>query len=247
MINIDMKDAILVSVNGSQLYGTNTDDSDNDVIGVFVEEPYNVFFGSPKETIQINGKANDRKREAGELDGQAYSVRHFCRLIAQGNPSVLNILFTHGEYILLNSKWGEQLLENKELFISKVAAPRFIGYMTSQKLRLEGEKKGHIPSRPEIVEKYGYDTKYAGHVIRLGLQGVEYLMTGELQVPMPAEAREMVLDVRGGKFTLNEVLEAADELLATLRKAGEESPLPDEPNLLAIAELVQNIYTDYWS
>jgi hypothetical protein len=33
-------------------------------------------------------------------------------------------------------------------------------------------------NRAELVEQFGYDTKYAIHTLRLGHQGVEFLETG---------------------------------------------------------------------
>jgi hypothetical protein len=35
------------------------------------------------------------------------------------------------------------------------------------------------------VAVHGYDTKYAMHVLRLGLQGVELLTTGRFTLPVP--------------------------------------------------------------
>src|SRR5688572_31106775 len=41
--------------------------------------------------------------------------------------------------------------------------------------------------RPELEEMYGFDTKYAMHMLRLGFQGVELLTTGRLNLPMRSE------------------------------------------------------------
>jgi len=244
---IAQKNMILMSLNGSILYGTNTETSDIDYMGVYVENPFNVFFGTPMESVQLNSKANDRKREANEEDGQAYSVRKFCKLVSQGNPSVLNVLFTHGEYIKQCDPLGQQLLDHKEYFVSKQAGPRFVGYMQSQLTRLKGEKVGHIPARPDLVKQYGYDVKYAGHVIRLGLQGCEYLNTGQLSVPMLKDDRELVQSVRSGKYTMKQVIDMAEQMLIDLHVASQNSPLPPDPQIENIALLVQNIYTEFWA
>ena len=46
---------------------------------------------------------------------------------------------------------------------------------------------------------YGFDTKYAMHMLRLGFQGVELLTTGRLSLPMREPERSFLLDVRRGK------------------------------------------------
>jgi hypothetical protein len=246
-LELVQKNMILMSLNGSTLYGTSTETSDIDYMGVYIEDPFNVFLGPPMESVQLNSKPNDRKREANEEDGQAYSVRKFCKLVAQGNPSVLNVLFTHGDYLKQCDPLGKKLLDHKEYFISKQAGPRFIGYMQSQLSRLKGEKVGHIPTRPDLVAQYGYDVKYAGHVVRLGLQGFEYLNTGQLSVPMTRHDRELVQAVRSGKYTLKRVIEMADQLLIDLHVALQDSPLPPDPQTSNIATLIQEIYTEFWT
>jgi len=47
---------------------------------------------------------------------------------------------------------------------------------------------------------YGFDTKYAMHMLRLGFQGVELLTTGRLSLPMREPERSYLLDVRRGRL-----------------------------------------------
>ena len=49
---------------------------------------------------------------------------------------------------------------------------------------MTGEPGAHT-NRPELVAVHGYDTKYAMHALRLGLQGVELLTTGRITLPVP--------------------------------------------------------------
>ena len=41
-----------------------------------------------------------------------------------------------------------------------------------------------------------FDTKYAGHMVRLGFQEIELLETGYTTLPMPEDHRSVVIEVR---------------------------------------------------
>jgi hypothetical protein len=67
-----------------------------------------------------------------------------------------------------------ELIANAHRFVSRLAASRFLGYLQSQRAAMTGEVGAHT-NRPELVAEHGYDTKYAMHALRLGVQGVELL------------------------------------------------------------------------
>ena len=57
---------------------------------------------------------------------------------------------------------------------------------------MTGERGQKNVNRPELVEKYGFDTKHAGHMVGLGFQGIEHLETGYITLPMPEDHRSVV-------------------------------------------------------
>lgn len=86
-------------------------------------------------------------------------------------------------------------------------------------------------NRPELIEKYGFDTKYAMHMVRLGVQGVELLETGRMTLPIAEPWLSWLRDLRRGKHTQAEALAAAAELEDRLdRLARGGSPLPEQPD-----------------
>ena len=131
-------------------------------------------------------------------------------------------------------------------FVSRQCGRAFLGYMTAQRMRLMGERGQKNVNRPELVEKYGYDTKYAMHVLRLGFQGVDLLQTGKLTLPMKESERGFLLDVRQGKHTEQEVLTVAGALEKDLEDLLDTSPLLEEPNQEAVEEFMVNTYLQHW-
>jgi hypothetical protein len=82
----------------------------------------------------------------------------------------------------------------------------------------------------QLIEQYGFDTKYAGHVLRLGYQGIEFLESGRLTLPMREPERTRILDVRNGRVAFKDVLAEADDLQHRLEYLLQNSRLPERPD-----------------
>jgi len=67
--------------------------------------------------------------------------------------------------------------------------------LQAQKQRLTGERGQKRIHRPELEEMYGFDTKCAMHMLRLGFQGVELLTTGRLSCRLAIRRELAVLGV----------------------------------------------------
>jgi hypothetical protein len=241
-----MSDEILRIVNGSKLYGTDTAQSDDDFVSIFVESSEDVFMGRYLKTRAFGTTGPQERAKAGDIDGVAYSLRHFIDLTAKGNPSTLALLFAPRDKVVVSTEQGWQLLKNRDLFVSQLAVPRFRGYMQSQLLRLTGVKAGHIPNRPEIVEQHGYDTKYASQVARLAFQGIEYIKTGNITLPMPYLERQMVREIRAGRHSYDEAIEYLQTLDEALRRESDNCKLKEHPEWKMLGQLSQSIHINTW-
>ena len=93
---------------------------------------------------------------------------------------------------------------------------------------------------------YGFDTKYAMHMLRLGYQGLELLTTGRLSLPMREPERSYLLDVRRGKVSEQECFARAGELEQQLAEPATTSPLPDEPDEARVVDWVISAYRRRW-
>lgn len=122
--------------------------------------------------------------------------------------------------------------------LSQQAVHRFLGYLHSQRERLLGRGSRHgVPNRPELVERYGYDVKYASHALRLAFQGLEVARDARLTLPMPAAERERVPAVKRGDVPdLAEVVAEIADVEARIERllAHGDTPLPEHPDLQAV-------------
>ena len=114
---------------GSHSYGTSLPTSDLDVRGVAV---------APMEYYLGVSKTFEQALQADPDDFTVFDVKKFCKLAADSNPNVLELLFTDPEDHLVVTPTATKLLESRDLFLSKKAKNTFSGYARSQMKRING-------------------------------------------------------------------------------------------------------------
>lgn len=95
--------------------------------------------------------------------------------------------------------------------------------------------------RHELEMKYGFDTKFGSHTIRLLTMGKELLETGYITLPRP-DAKEL-LDIRRGKYSYHNLVQLATELMRQMD--GTKGLLPEKPNYDIIEELSMKVHFDF--
>lgn len=236
---------ILHATVGSTAHGLALEGTDDrDEMGICIEPARYVIGLEQFEQRIERSKPEGVRSEAGDLDLVIYSARKWCRLALSGNPTVLLLLFAKPTTA---HRVGEDLLKNSHWFAARSAGKAFLGYMTQQRQRLAGERGQMNVKRPELVEKYGYDTKYAMHMLRLGFQGLEFLETGKITLPMVEEERQLIMSVRKGEMPLNDIMTRAGELEVMVKDLMDLSPLPAEPDREAVNAWLNKTYRGLWS
>jgi predicted nucleotidyltransferase len=165
---------ILLGLGGSHAYGTNIAGSDVDIRGIAI---------NTKE--EILGSANFEQVVNNETDTTIYSIRKIISLLSSCNPNTIEMLGLKPEHYLYLSSIGQELLDNKKLFLSKRAKYSFGGYAFSQLRRLDNkaartieqaEREQHILNSITAAT-YAWPDKYGcfktGEGIRLYLDESE--------------------------------------------------------------------------
>ena len=154
---------IFLVVSGSQAYGFASPDSDWDYRGIAIP-PFDSYIGILDKFEQIVD--SDKNKHVythypeglvqTDSDMQVMELTKFIGLAAQGNPSIIEILFTDPDFYVIKHTIMDRLLDNKHLFLSKSIKSRFCGYALSQLHRLQRHKRWldfpptHKPTRVEF-------------------------------------------------------------------------------------------------
>lgn len=115
---------LFLTLSGSHAYGTNVEGSDIDIRGVA---------GSP----EILGFNHFEQAIDNRTDTVIYAVNKFVGLLAQGNPSIIELLGNDPELYVNMTPEGQMLLDNKELFLTRRVAYSYGGFANDQLRRLQ--------------------------------------------------------------------------------------------------------------
>ena len=119
---------ILLGLGGSHAYGTNIETSDLDVRGVALNS---------KKEILTN--QNFDQVDNSSTDTTIYSFNKIIKLVTDCNPNTIEMLGLKPEHYLYLSSIGQEILNNKEMFLSKKAIYAFGGYANQQLRRLDNK------------------------------------------------------------------------------------------------------------
>lgn len=130
-----------------------------------------------------------------------------------------------------------------------------IGYLSYDQTTYNGAKnewKGYWEWREKrnktrlaTEDEFGYDTKHAMHSIRLLRMGKEILEDGVVNV-FRDDAEEL-LTIREGKFTLSEILEMSDDLIADIDALYQNTPVQKKVDNNMVSHMLLEMYKSHWS
>lgn len=134
---------IFLTLGGSHAYGTSIATSDIDIRGCSLNSKSDLIgMSSFEQVIDI------------KTDTVIYSFNKLIKLLIDCNPNTIEILGCKPEHYFLITPIGQELLDNRNLFLSKRAIDSFSGYAGQQLRRLQNalardnypqnEKEQHI-------------------------------------------------------------------------------------------------------
>lgn len=226
---------------GSALHGARTPGkSDLDVYGVFIEPKVAIYGLNKYEHFVTSTSDNDQRNTPDDVDITLYSMRRWAQLAAKGNPTALAFLFAKN--FIGTTEWFNF---DYRAVLAKSSAAHFMGFVNNQMARLHGMRgQGKHGQRPELGLVHGYDTKAAMHAVRLLGEGTELMQSHWIKFPRPNV--DLLLDIRNGKYTLDEVQQIVDDLKVHLDSATAASDLPQRPDIHRVSESLVEVYEEFY-
>jgi hypothetical protein len=244
---IAARSTILRCLVGSGVHGTAVEGQDDrDEMGICVEPPEYVIGLRRFEQYIFRTQPEGARSGPGDLDLVVYSLRKWMRLALDGNPTVLLPLFVGPEHLVAIDELGEELRSRADRIVSREAGHRFLGYLRAQRDALLGLRAGAHTNRPELKDLYGFDTKFAMHMVRLGVEGEELLETGRISLPVRESWLPWLRELRQGRKTKEEALDAAAQLEASIERLLATSPLPEHPDRAGADAWLIEAYRRAW-
>lgn len=117
------------TITGSQAHGTNTETSDIDKAFVYILPENDILGMRYTEQLKIH------------KDFMGYEIRRFLELLRKGNPTVLELLHSPEDCVLIKHPAFDLLLVEKNSFITESCEGAFFGYANQQRKKAEGLEK----------------------------------------------------------------------------------------------------------
>lgn len=219
------KNIILLGVSGSYGYGTNRDGSDVDLRG-----------------IALNGKSDLLGLDTFEqfedriTDTVIFSFMKIIGLLMNCNPNTIEILGLDDDQYVIKNGMGQELLDNRGLFLSKRAVASFGHYAGSQLRRLQNaiardsltqsEREKHIMnSVTNALNDFNTRHKdYNGSKIRLY---IDEAVTDDLDTEIFVDGEFYHYPLR----QYNEMINTLTNVIRDYSKVGERNKKKDDRHL----------------
>ncbi len=135
---------------GSHLYGTNSETSDEDYMGVFLPSTEDLLSlkRCPEEWVQSVKVSTGARNTAGDVDRKFWSLQRFLQLASQGQPGALELFFAPPKMVLTETNEWLQIKTMKQVFLSRAAILPFLKFAAAQahKASIKGENLIHLRS-----------------------------------------------------------------------------------------------------
>jgi predicted nucleotidyltransferase len=236
------------TIMGSVAYGVSSDTSDCDIYSLCIPPKNYIFpytntgfiFGFGKTPPIFDQYIKHGIKSLDDLGGKGrvYDVTIFGIVKAfdlwmDGNPNCLEMLFTSNECIITQTQISKLIRDNAELFLTKQCYPRFIGYLSSQIHK--AKIKNPEGKRKELVEKFGYDTKFIANAVRLAYECETILTERTMDL---RRFKDHIKSIRNGDCKLDDILLWLDEKEKALISMKEKSTIPEKPDANKIKSLM---------
>tara|TARA_R110000823_G_scaffold115491_4_gene238176 strand:+ start:914 stop:1603 length:690 start_codon:yes stop_codon:yes gene_type:complete len=171
-------------------------------------------------------KARNHIKNNKTYDITIYSIVKFFHLAMENNPNMVDVMFLPRRCVLHSTLIYEHIRDNRKLFLHKGSWHKFRGYSFSQMSKINKGTNASNPKRQKSIEEYGYDVKFAYHVIRLLLEVEQIMETGDLELD---QDREVYKSIRRGEWSLAQLNAWAKDKEADLEALYAKTDLQREP------------------
>lgn len=230
---------------GSIAYAASDDASDMDIVGFCIPPKEVIFphlsgeilgFGSQQQRFDVFQQHHiELKEHRKEIDLTIYNIVKFFQLAMENNPNMVDVMFLPRRCVLHSTGIYEHVRENRKLFLHKGSWSKFRGYAYSQLSKVKNGANKSNPKRQASIDKYGFDVKFAYHIVRLVLEVEQILVHQDLDL----ECNGAILrSIRNGEWTLPDIEEWFASKEKMLEEVYHKSSLQYSPDENAIKKLL---------
>ena len=224
-----MKEQVIYkALSGSKLYGTDNENSDTDIKGVFLPDRKDLILGKAPRHYKSSTGNDQSSNNKDDVDETYYSLHYFLELLVKGETNALDLFFsyTNKQAVLVNTPVWQSLIDNADKIINKNVSS-YLGYCKAQayKYSYKGNKLKDFQVFANFCREYQHREEWKdGKYQAMSLIGAlkHYGAEHNMERPMPisevikifgndvqivaADNKELYLAIHGVKFIMHEQL-----------------------------------------
>lgn len=230
---------LILSYAGSTVYNAKLETSDTDIMGIAIP-PKEIIF--PYFQKEIPGFSKNIKNfdqyeyKTGNIEGVIYNITKYFRLCYDNNPNIIDFLYVNPKYYIYKSTLWDKIISNRDLFLSKQVYYKYLNYAKAQYIKMKNTSRSG--KRKILVDMYGYDTKYASHLVRLLLAAKQILIEHTLDLDTNGG---LLKDIKLGKWSMEKVDKFFYEMAQEIEDIYKTTKLQERPPYEKIKELLIDI------
>lgn len=232
---------------GSVSYGVSSDTSDMDITGFCIPPKEDIFphlrgeipgFGNQIQRFEVWQEHHIMDKETSqEYDFAIYSIVKFFQLTMENNPNMLDVLHVPQRCVLYASPVAQMVRDKRNIFLHKGAYHKLRGYSYAQLHKIGTKANANNPKRQSDIDTYGFDLKFAYHVVRLLLQAEQILVEHDLDIERNSE---ILKSIRKGEWTEQKIRDWFDTKEKSLEELYAKSTLRNKPDQNEIRTLLMD-------
>lgn len=148
-LGLKKEQILILSIAGSRMYGTATENSDFDYIGVYIPTKYDIY---------TNNVQHHHSIKTDIIDLQIWSIYKFMTLVCQGETLAIDLLHSsYFHWIMYTNEWID-FQKNKSCFYTK-KMKTYIDYSRDQAIKygIKGENFNTLQIIIDFLENCGSD------------------------------------------------------------------------------------------
>jgi predicted nucleotidyltransferase len=247
------------TIMGSVAYGVSSDTSDMDLYGFCIPPKEMAFPQLLGEIPGFDEAENGLKPKfqqwqehhivdpsalggAGRShDVQIFSIVKYFHLCMENNPNMIDSLFTPVNCVLHQTRLAGIVREKRRLFLHRGCWHTFKGYAYSQLHKMT--TKDPQGKRKELRAQYGFDVKFAYHIVRLMNECEQILTEGDLDLQ---RTNEQLKAIRRGDWTEEQIRDWFTRKEKDMEHLYHESALPWGPDKKAVRTLLMECMEEHY-
>lgn len=166
-----MKEQIIFkTLVGSKLYGTDSENSDTDIKGVFIPDIQDLILCKAPKHYVFTTSDSKNKNDSKDIDETYYSLQYYFELLGKGDTTALDMLFAYTNYekvIIDTPEWSEVVNNIDKLLTKNMKS--YLCYCKNQciKYSLKGKKLNNYKKFQDFCFRHFFDMDKNGKSITL--------------------------------------------------------------------------------